>query len=91
MDKYQQRHLERQEIGRKGRELYKKRIAAQVEAEHRGRVISIDVNTGDYELGDSILTAAKRLLKRNPNAKPWSMRVGGDAVYHLGARSLKQN
>lgn len=86
-----QRYLDRQEIGRKGRELYKEKITAQVEKAHKGRIVSIDVTTGDYEIGDSILTAAKRLFERNPAAEPWSIRVGGDAIYHLGIRSLKQN
>jgi hypothetical protein len=73
------------EIGRIGHELYEKNIRAKVETEENiGKIISIDIETGDYEIGDDVLQTAKRLLAKNPDAPIWTERVGYDAVYTIG-------
>ena len=52
------------EIGRPGDELYEQHIRAQVATEENiGKLLSIDVETGDYEIGDDrSLDAPRRLL-----------------------------
>lgn len=37
------------------------------------------------------IAATNRLFERNPDAQPFGIRIGHRAVYHFGARSLKQN
>lgn len=85
-----QRYLDKKEIGRRGRDLYASKIKAQVEEGNEGRIVAIDVTTGNYEIGDTVLEAADPLFERHPKAQPWSTHVGSDAVYHLGVRSLKK-
>jgi hypothetical protein len=72
-------------ISRIGRELYERSIRAQVEKpENIGKIISIDIETGDYEIGDDPIATADRLLARHPNAAIYGARIGYDAVYALG-------
>jgi hypothetical protein len=75
-----------EEIARRGRELYEKRIRAQVEtAENMGKIVSIDVETGDHEVVDDIgITSSQRLLAKHPGAPIWAERIGYDAAYALG-------
>ena len=69
-----------------GRAIYQEKIRPTLGPEHKGKVVVIDVKSGDYEIADNDLTATLRLYKRCPNAFTWAERVGYPAVYHLGSR-----
>jgi hypothetical protein len=53
--------------------------------------MAIDIATGAFEVADDIVTASEHLLARLPDAQTWLIRIGHQAVYHFGARSLKQS
>ena len=73
------------EIGRIGHELYEKDFRARVETkENIGKVISIDIETGEYEIGTDLLVTANRLLNKHKDAAIWSERIGYNAVYAVG-------
>lgn len=75
-----------EEIGRRGRELYDQGIRTKVESEENvGKLVSIDIETGDFEIGDDrSLDAPRRLLAKNPGAAIYTLRIGYNAVYALG-------
>jgi hypothetical protein len=64
--------------------MYEK-MRAEMEASHRGKMVVIDVNTGDYEIADDDLTATMRLFERRPNAMTWGELVGYPAPYQMKA------
>jgi hypothetical protein len=76
------------EVGRRGRELYEKKIRAQVEPAHTGKFLVLDIVTGDYEIAEDDLTASDRLLARNPHAVLYGLRIGSPTTYRLGGHSL---
>jgi hypothetical protein len=79
------------EIERRGKELYAHQIRDKVETdENIGKIVSIDVETGDYEIDRDLLKSAKRLLARRPNGALWSERIGYDAVIALGGASIER-
>jgi hypothetical protein len=74
-----------EEIGRLGQEIYETRLRDRVETEGNiGKVISIDVDTGDYEIDDDLIKAGDRLRTRHPGAALYGARIGYDAVYAVG-------
>jgi hypothetical protein len=75
-----------EEVGRRGRELYERTIRPKVETpENIGKLVSIDIETGDYEIGDDKShDAASRLHAKHPGAAVWTERIGYNAVYTLG-------
>ncbi|HZP83590.1 MAG TPA: hypothetical protein VFB21_18240 [Chthonomonadaceae bacterium] len=73
-----------EEIERRGEEIYERDIRDKVEDEFDGKVIVIDIETGDYAIDESALPAADRLLAKHPDAALYSMRIGYDAVYSFG-------
>ena len=78
------------EIARLGPEIYERDIRREVEADHHGRVVSIDVDSGAWAVGDNVLDAAGRLREQRPDAvNVWSERVGYPALYHFGGRALR--
>ena len=79
----------RDEIARLGDEIYDRDIRSQVEANHDGEIVSIDVDTGKWAIGDELLEAVDRLRSQRPGANNiWSLRVGHRAVHKFGGRSL---
>jgi hypothetical protein len=77
----------KEEFARRGTELYEQKIRPLVESGHRGRVVAIDIETGDYELADDTLEACQQLIARRPEAQPWCVRIGHRAVEHFGFHS----
>lgn len=75
-----------EEIARRGKELYEKSIRAKVETEENiGKLVSIDIETGDYEIGeDDSLEAPRRLHTKHPGAAVFTLRIGYNAAYALG-------
>ena len=78
------------EIDRRAQELYNSRIRSEVEAANRGRFIAIDVDSGDYEIGDDRLTISNTVRSRRPNATTGMLRIGYLAAGRIGgsARAL---
>ena len=68
--------LTRDEIVQRGKEIYYRDIASVVAADHYGRVVAIDVCTGEYALGDDAVQSAAVLRERLPDAVIFFMRVG---------------
>jgi len=86
-----QRRYSKEEMARRGQERYESGIRQQVEAGNLGKIVAIDIETGDFEVGETIITATDRLFERCPEAQPWGIRIGQGAVYHFGSQSLKKN
>jgi hypothetical protein len=75
-----------EEIRRRGEEIYEQEIRGKVEAEEIiGKLISIDIETGDYEIDIDPLEAGRRLQERHPGAAMYGKRIGYDAVYAIGS------
>jgi hypothetical protein len=81
----------KEEFSRRGDELYQSQIRSQVEEGNSGKILAIDIETGAFELAEDIVTASEQLLAKYPDAQTWFIRIGHQAVYHFGARSLKKS
>ncbi len=81
----------RDEIARLGDEIYERDIRRQVEADRHGEIVSIDVDSGSWAIGNDLLAAAGQLRARRPEAiNVWSLRVGQRAIYKFGGGSLRR-
>ena len=75
----------RDETARLGKEIYERDILPQVEDDHIGEYVAIDVETGDWVVADGEIAAAERLQALRPEAIDVLMeRVGYRAVGSLG-------
>ncbi len=81
--------LTKEEVVRRGREIYEREIRAKVEPEHDGEFLVVDVTTGSYEVDESDVAASDRALQKNPDAVLYLMRVGRPAAYRIG-RGLRR-
>ena len=86
----QQPRYSKEEFARRGDEMYKTQVRQQVEEGNHGKIVAIDIETGAFEVADDVVTASEQLLAKCPDAQTWFIRIGHPAVYHFGARSLRQ-
>ncbi len=77
----------KEEHARRGDDLYEKRLRAQIEPGNDGKIVAIDIDSGEYEIAEKVLAASQRLLARLPNAQIWCVRVGHRSVHRFGPRS----
>lgn len=79
-----------EEIARLGDDIYERDIRHEVEAEHHGEVVAIDVESGTWAIGDTVIVARDRLRTKLPDAINVSLlRVGHRALHHFGGRPLR--
>ena len=77
--------VELRKIGERAEEFYEQKLRTQVETDDNiGKIILIDVNSGDYEIDDVSIEASRRLKARRPDAEPCGLRIGYSAAYSFG-------
>jgi hypothetical protein len=81
----------KEEFSRRGNALYEAQIRSQVEAGNHGKIVAIDIETGDFEVDADTLVASDRLLARHPDAQTWFIRIGHRGVHRLGWHSPSDN
>ena len=81
----------RKEAVRLGKEIYQRDILPQVEIDHLGEYVAIDVETGDWAVAGTTRVAVERLREQRPDAVDVVCeRVGYRALRSFGAGSLRR-
>ena len=80
----------KEEFAQRGDLIYQTQIRPQVEADNHGKIVAIDIETGDFEVDNSPMLAVDKLYERKPNAQPWVIRIGHRAVFRFGSRSQRK-
>lgn len=77
--------LNREEIGNRGKQLYEQSIREHVETpENIGKMVVIDVETGEYGVDATGIDTTRRLHAQRPNAALYGIRIGYDVADALG-------
>ena len=72
------------EFERRGQEIYEQNIRSNVEADHTGKFVAIDIESGAWEMDADDFMATERLLTRLPDAQMWLTRIGHSSAYRIG-------
>lgn len=75
----------KEEHARRGTELYERQVRPQVEAGNHGKIVAIDIDSGDFEVAEKAIAACKRLMARYPDAQIWCVRIGYPGIHRFGA------
>ena len=79
------------EIVSLGTEIYERDIRRQVEGDHDGDIVAIDVETGLWAVDVEVIEAVERLRAKRPEAvNVYFERVGYVAVDSLGGALLRR-
>jgi len=76
----------KEEFARRGDEIYESQVRPQAEAGNHGKIVAIDIETGDFEVDASEIAACDRLEAHHPDAQIWIVRIGSRHVRRFGGR-----
>jgi len=76
----------RAEVARLGDELFDRVVAPGTTPDQDRLFVAIDVESGDFEIAADELSAAHRVLDRNPSAQLWLRRVGAPYLHQFSPR-----
>jgi hypothetical protein len=80
---------EREEIARRGDDLYEREVRPRLCPDDEGKFVLIDIESGEYEIDRDELAASDRLLARRPEARVWMRQVGSRFARRFGPRFLE--
>jgi hypothetical protein len=79
-----------EEITKPGKEIYENKIRLLVEkTENIGKISSINVDTGKYEIGDDLIITSRKLQTKQPNPPIWAGRIPFNAVNSVGGTLIR--
>ena len=74
-----------------GRAIYDEKIRDKMTPEDKGKLVVIDIHSGDYEIDSDDAAALFRLIERRPDAFTWAKRVGYRTPYVMGFRFARSD
>ena len=75
-----------EETARRGDTMYEQKVRSLVEQGSKGKVVAVDIETGEYALAEDALAASDLLLALRPDAEIWCVRVGSRTLHRMGRR-----
>ena len=60
----------RRSVASRGKAIYQKKILPLIYPQEKGKIVVIDISSGDYEIDADDAQALVRLLARHPHARP---------------------
>jgi hypothetical protein len=79
----------KEEFAQRGDLIYQSKIRPQDEAGNQGKIVAIDIETGDFEVDVREIVACNKLEARHPDAQIWIVRVGSRHVRRFGGRTKR--
>jgi hypothetical protein len=77
--------LSGEEVAERAESLYNERIRQEIEREENiGKMVIIDIETGEYEVDKTGLEAVRRLREKNPNGRFFGIRIGYKVTASIG-------
>ncbi|QDV86003.1 hypothetical protein TBK1r_50200 [Stieleria magnilauensis] len=75
------RRLSRDEIGRRGSEIYDTKLQDNLERDSMDQFVAIDVETSEFEVAEEAQIASERLRSRLPDPQVFVARIGHRAAF----------
>ena len=79
-------------FNQRGKNVYETKLRATLDTpENRGKVLTIEPDSGDYEINTELLAAMNLLRARNSDKLVYAMRIGQGTLGHLrGGRVVRK-
>ncbi|MXY22776.1 MAG: hypothetical protein F4Y49_15790 [Dehalococcoidia bacterium] len=77
--------IDNSQIGPLGQAIYEEKIRDALGPEDHGKLVVIDVVSGDYEVDSDHIAALMRIRERHPDARTLTKRAGFRGAYHMGS------
>ncbi|MCY7337166.1 MAG: hypothetical protein LH613_13295 [Chamaesiphon sp.] len=74
-----------EQFAEKGTQIYQQTVLPTLGIEADGKIVALDIETGEFELADTTLAAAAKMFERLPAAQLWFERVGAQGVHRFNS------
>ena len=78
------RQYTKDEVARRGREIYESRLKSEFEPQHIGKFLVIDIDTEECEMDEDDMVVSMRAYRKNPNGSRYGMRIGSPTTGTIG-------
>ena len=68
----------------RAKRIYAERLQTELERDHLNRFVSIEPESGEYFLGDTLDEAVQSAVKSYPTRRSFTIRIGHRAALHMG-------
>jgi len=68
-------------LAEEGERIYHERLKDQLEPQYKGKIVAIEVDSGDYFIGDTVVEAGEKARKKHPDKVFHFIRIGFRAVH----------
>jgi hypothetical protein len=85
------RQRSKEEIALRGDEMYESLVKPKLKKKDNGRIVALDIDSGEWEIGDDVLDASDRLRAKVESPETWFVRVGSRYVHTFGFSELPGN
>lgn len=68
-----------------GQKFYEDQLRRKLETQYTGKFVAIEVDSGDYFVGNTLHEALERGKKKHPESVFYSVKVGFPAVYSFSS------
>lgn len=75
--------LDRDVLAQMGQDVYARIVRPQLRPEDHGKYVVMDVESGAFEVDDTLHAAAARLHARIPGVQAWTERAGYPTAFRL--------
>lgn len=83
--------LSSEEVAKRADRLYESRIRQEVEIEENiGKMVIIDIETGNYRVDENGLRAADYLSEKHPNARLFGIKIGYNVAATFGGGVMER-
>jgi len=80
-----ERDVTREAVIRQGRQIYEEKLRAELEPDHTGRFVAVELNTGEYFLGDTDAEALYTAHAELPKSRFYLKLIGYDYTHRIGS------
>jgi len=77
-------------LSEEGKRIYGE-LKETLDAEHKGKYLAIEVESGDYFLGETIEEAGEKARKQHPDKIFYLVRIGYPGVFNLSTFASSQS
>ena len=74
-----------EQVAGKGEQFYQEQLKKKLEPKHRGSFVAIEVNSGTYFIGSSLLEALQKARAKYPDRLFHTIRIGYEGVFKMGS------
>lgn len=74
--------VDTRQLAERGKEIYKK-LKDELEPKYKGKIMAIEVDSGDYFIDNSVSDRNRKAKEKHPNKIFHFVKIGYPVVYHL--------